>query len=396
MIGKILVIEDEPGWQRQIHRALKAYDLQTASNIEKARQLLDQALAQNHPFQVVTLDISLKADHTSPLDTSGEQLLNYIKIRHPYLKCVVVSGTADIDQASNYLSRFGVLKCFSKRNFDAEQFRAFVDSIFYLGQYRLLKKIGHGGMGEVYAAQGPHSKTWVALKVLNYPNDLGDKQRWLFRFRREAETMRSLSHNHIVTVFDYVVGAGDEDPSYIVMEYLDGPTLADLLKRQGRLPVEQVVDIGTQLFDALTYAHQRHTIHRDIKPSNLILVDGHYLKVTDFGIAKVLDHDQQLTLTREVLGTFGYMPPEQMDSARQADHRSDIYAAGVVLYQALTGSLPYENLWMSSPRPLAAHGLEVHNLLETILLKTLAINPEDRYQSAETVRDLLASKERLL
>lgn len=388
-IGKVLVIEDQPTWQRQIRRALKGYELQTTPAVNEAEQWLDQALTAEAPFQVVTLDISLRGQE----DTSGEALLNYIKTKHPYLKCVVLSGTASIDQVSEYFSQFGVLKCFSKANFDAARFRSFIDDLFYVGGYRLVKELGRGAMGVVYQAQKRENGRTVALKVLQPSADVNllDKTRSLSRFEREAKTVQALHHNHIVRVYDCIFSHNDKEPSFIVMEYLSGPTLADKLEAQARLPVSQVISLGQQLFDALAYAHQQKTIHRDIKPSNLIFAAEDHLKVADFGIAKVLDGSQQLTLTQEVLGTFGYMPPEQLNSTKAADHRADIYAAGVVLYRTLTGHMPYAHFdfWTSPPASLSDHGVTVQPELESLILQTLAVDPAARPQRAESVLEIL-------
>lgn len=390
-IGKVLVIEDQPTWQKQIQRALRGYALQTTPEVKAAKQFLDQALADETPFQVVTLDISLQADQ---LDTSGETLLNYIKENHAYLKCVVVSGTASIDQVSDYFSEFGVLKCFSKANFEADRFKEFIDTLFHIGPYRLSKELGRGAMGVVYHARDTRTGADVALKVLkSADNDsLLDRSRSLNRFEREAKTVQTFHHQSIVKVYDCVFSQTDKAPSFIVMEYLPGPTLAELLQEQDRLPVEQVITIGRQLFDALAYAHRRKTIHRDIKPSNLIFSGEGRLKVADFGIAKVLDDSQQLTLTQEVLGTFGYMPPEQLMSTREVNHRADIYAAGVVLYRALTGYLPYNSFdfWARPLKPFTDYGLTFQPDLETIILRSLATDPDERPQNAEAVLDVLA------
>ncbi|MBI1880003.1 MAG: protein kinase [Chloroflexi bacterium] len=358
-IGKVLVIEDQPTWQKQIRRALKGYELRTTPNIREAEQLMDQAMVEDAPFQVVTLDINLRGNES---DTSGEELMSYIKEYHPYIRCVVVSGTAGVDQVSDYFSVFGILKCFSKSNFDARRFREFIDGLFHLGAYRLLKEVGRGAMGVVYQAEDTQSGAKVAVKVLSTPDSLQtvEKTRWLDRFKQEAKTVA-------------------------------GPTLDEILKKEGRLAVEQVIQIGVQLFDALAYAHQQKTIHRDIKPSNLIFAGEGYLKVTDFGIAKVLDNSQKLTLTQEVLGTFGYMPPEQLNSSRQVDHRADIYAAGVVLYEALTGVLPFNSFdfRLVPPKTFTDYALNLPADLENIILQSLAADPNARPQEAATVHSIL-------
>lgn len=399
-IGRILVIEDEPSWQKTLERALKGYDIHKTVDAEEAKKALDQALVENNPFQVVTLDIRLKPGEQGQSDKSGEEILGYIKQEHRYIKCIVVSGTADVDQVSNYHRQFAILKVFSKGKFNSEDFRRFVDSIFYVGKYRKIKELGRGGMGVIYYAEDTETGRKVALKVLKIP-DLLDRlidgriirrseSDILDRFRQEAKAIQSMKHDHIVSVYEYVVTEVSKEASYIVMEYLEGPTLVQILEQKGRLPVEQVIEIGVQLCDALTYIHQQHIVHRDINPSNLIFAGDGQLKVTDFGIAKVLDSNEHLTLTLEVFGSPRYMPPEQLRSAKQVDHRADIYAAGAVLYKALTGKLPYEaELFSLRPAAFSEYGLTVPGNLEEIILCMLANDPKDRPQSAEVVRQIL-------
>jgi serine/threonine-protein kinase len=390
MIGeKILIIEDQPTWQRHISRALKGYSLHTAPSVSEAKRMLDQALAEYAPFQVMTLDINLKAPEE--YDTSGEELLQYTKQRHPYIKCVVVSGTANFEQASNYFSKFGIVGGFAKNSFDPSRFREFIDTLFYVGPYRLLQELGRGGMAVVYHAQNATGQD-IALKVLRFPDNLNlDKSRWINRFRQEAQIIQGLKHDHIVTMYDYFLNDSDQPPSYIAIEYLPGPTLAQLLKKEGSLPIERVIEIGIQLFDALAYAHDHRIVHRDVKPSNLIFGENNTLKITDFGIAKIMDDSQGLTLPQEILGTFGYMPPEQVYKNSTIDHRADIYAAGVVLHEALTGSLPYNySLFLSPPKPLPGNSL-IHKNLEEIIFKALAVDPENRPQSARLVHDWLVN-----
>jgi len=253
------------------------------------------------------------------------------------------------------------------------------------GPYKVLDKIGEGGMAVVYRGVQESLDRYVAIKVLR--TELSADQEFIARFRQEALAVAQLSHPNILHVYD----AGKaNDRYYIAMAYVEGGTLKDLL-RQGPLEIESACSIGSQMADALDYAHRHGLIHRDVKPSNVLLTgDGRPL-LTDFGIAKALYEAQQLTRTGISIGTPEYMAPEQA-SEQPPDGRTDIYALGILLYEMLTGHVPFvadtplATLYMQvhrSPPPLRQVNGNIPAWLEAVVNKALAKDPKDRYQSAE-------------
>ncbi len=205
-----------------------------------------------------------------------------------------------------------------------------------LGRYEILKEIGRGAMGTVFLGKDPRINRNVAIKTMPYgeiePHELDE---FKTRFFREAEAAGKLSHPNIVAIYD----AGEEhDMAYIAMELLEGCELTDYCRSDNLLPVKQVVEIVTAVASALDYAHREGVIHRDIKPSNIMLVKDQQVKVTDFGIARVIDASQ--TQTGITLGTPSYMSPEQV-SGKKVDGRSDLFSLGIVFYELLTGKRPF-------------------------------------------------------
>jgi len=206
-----------------------------------------------------------------------------------------------------------------------------------LGRYEILKELGQGAMGTVYLGKDPKINREVAIKTLRYaevePDQLEEVKT---RFFREAEAAGKLSHPNIVTVFD--VGE-DHDMTYIAMELLNGEDLSHYCREENLLPVKRVLGMISSVAEALSYAHSQGVVHRDIKPANIILLENNRVKVTDFGIARVMDISQ--TQTGVVLGTPGYMSPEQV-AAKKVDGRSDLFSLGVVFYELLTGEKPFK------------------------------------------------------
>jgi serine/threonine-protein kinase len=257
-----------------------------------------------------------------------------------------------------------------------------------LSSYRGLNLIARGGMSEIYRATSPTNSKTVAIKIL--PATLATDDQFRRRFLREAEIISSLQHPNIVRVIDF----GDENGAYyIVMEYLSGPDLSNLLKQEKRIDLPTTVNILKGVGSALDYAHQHGLVHRDIKPSN-VMMDASTLPeravLTDFGIAKITDAHTRITATG-VLGTFDYIAPEQIQASADVDGRADIYALGVMTYQMLTGRLPFERpntgalllAHISAPPPDAreiVHDLPRH--VSYAIQRAMAKKPRDRYATA--------------
>lgn len=203
------------------------------------------------------------------------------------------------------------------------------------GRYELEESVGTGGMSTVYRAHDTMLERKVALKILH--QHFGDDEEYVERFRREARAVAQLAHPNIVTVIDRGEEAGRQ---FIVFEYVDGDDLKQLIDKTGPLPIDQVVELGSEIAAALAFAHERGIVHRDVKPQNVLLSEGR-AKVTDFGIARSLDVEHGVTQTGTVLGTSNYIAPEQA-SGQPIDDRSDVYSFGVVLFELLTGSVPFE------------------------------------------------------
>ena len=257
-----------------------------------------------------------------------------------------------------------------------------------LSAYRSLKLIARGGMAEIYRATSPTTGKPVAIKVL--PASLALDDQFRRRFLREAEIVSGLHHENIVRIIDF----GDENGAYyIVMEYLSGPDLSNLLKQQKQIALPEAVTMLREVGAALDYAHERGLVHRDIKPSNVMMDTSSGTPravLTDFGIAKITDAHTRITMTG-VLGTFDYIAPEQIQASAEVDHRADLYALGVMTYQMLTGHLPFERpntgalllAHISAPPPDArelVHDLPRH--VAYALQRAMAKKPKDRYASA--------------
>ena len=258
-----------------------------------------------------------------------------------------------------------------------------------LGSYRIESVLGSGAMGVVYRGVNDTTGRTVALKVI--ANEAGQKSNAYERFRREAEILQQLRHPNIVR-FLQAVGRS-KGTSYVVMEYIAGSTLDQLLATRGPLPWREVVSLGIQVCDALHYAHEHGVVHRDLKPSNLMVTEEGQVKLTDFGIAKDLDATA-LTATGRTLGTAAYMAPEQIRGTPGVTHKTDLYALGIVLYQMLTGApaftgpsaviLMHLHLNEDPPRP-SAKVAEIPAALDELIVKLMAKAPADRPWDAAAV-----------
>ena len=264
-----------------------------------------------------------------------------------------------------------------------------------LGKYRVLEALGRGGMAQVYRAYHPQLDRYVAVKVLR--SDLVEQQEFLERFRREAHAVSGLRHANVVQVFDF---DQQDDLYYMVMELLEGDTLRARLDAHRvageRIPLPEAVRVLAEALDGLEYAHGEGIIHRDIKPANLMLTRKGQAVLTDFGIAQIVGATQY-TVSGALMGTLNYMAPEQ-GLRGECDARSDIYSLGIVMYELLTGHTPFDAdtplailmKHLNDPLPLPrALDPSLPAALEGIVLKALAKDPADRYQTAQEMAGAL-------
>ncbi|UWG96171.1 Stk1 family PASTA domain-containing Ser/Thr kinase [Dehalobacter sp. DCM] len=252
------------------------------------------------------------------------------------------------------------------------------------GRYQIEEKIGAGGMAIVYRAKDMLLNRTVAIKVLR--EQFASDEGFIRRFRREAQSAASLSHHNIVSIYD--VGK-DDNNEYIVMEYVKGQTLKDLIRTHAPLSQEQAIHIVRQIAEALKHAHINNIIHRDIKPQNILVTADGRAKVTDFGIARAASAST-LTHTGDIVGSVHYLSPEQAKGA-PTTAQSDIYSLGIILYELIAGKLPYDG---DTPITIALKHIQeevelpgklvpgVSPELETVIMKALAKSPEDRYKNA--------------
>lgn len=251
-------------------------------------------------------------------------------------------------------------------------------------RYEIIRSIGEGGMANVYLAQDTILDRKVAVKILR--GDLAEDEKFVRRFQREAISASSLNDPNIVEVYD----VGEDDGKYfIVMEYVQGFTLKQLIKKRGSLTLPEVVDIMLQLTSAVAHAHESYIIHRDIKPQNVIILEDGRVKIMDFGIAVALNAGE-FTQTNSVMGTVYYIPPEQANGGA-ATIKSDIYSLGILMYELVTGHVPYKGdnpvevaiKHMNEPIPsICEYDPEMPQSIENIILRASAKNPRNRYESA--------------
>src|SRR5438876_8876768 len=266
----------------------------------------------------------------------------------------------------------------------------FIDRVL-AGRYRVVRKLGTGGMANVYLAEDLELGRRVALKMLDDRH--AQDEQFVERFRREAKNAAGLSHPNIVSIYDRGQAEGTY---YIAMEYLEGRTLKELLVARGPTPLAVAIDYARQILAAIGFAHRNGIVHRDIKPHNVVVDADGRLKVTDFGIAR--SGASQMTEVGSIIGTAQYLSPEQARGA-PVDQRSDVYSVGIVLYEMLTGKVPFTG---DTPLEIAMKHLsevpsppselrpDVPDDLDLVVLRALAKDPEDRYQTAEEMNADLA------
>ncbi len=261
-----------------------------------------------------------------------------------------------------------------------------------IGKYEIRSELGRGAMGIVYEGFDPFIERTVAIKTIQKSLiQQSDDPEVLSRFRREAQAAGRLSHPNIVAVHEY---GEDGDVAFIAMEFIKGKELKGYFDRGERFVLADSVRIMVQLLDALSYSHERGVVHRDIKPSNIVITHDNKIKVVDFGIAKIESSD--LTQVGTVLGTPTYMSPEQF-MGLAADPRSDLYSAGVVLYQFLTGEKPFsgsmttimQKVLNQAPVPPRTLNPDITKAMEDVVKRAMSKNPDDRFQSAAEFRQTL-------
>jgi serine/threonine-protein kinase len=275
-----------------------------------------------------------------------------------------------------------------------------------VGNYQVLQKIGSGAMGNVFLAHHPVIGKRVALKVIH--PELASNEEMIARFFNEARAVTQIGHENIVDVQDF--GQTPDGDSFIVMELLEGISLGDKLKQEGVLSIPRSVHITIQLADGLAAAHARGIIHRDLKPDNIFLIprggDPDFVKILDFGLAKLTGPSQAMqhqTKTGSLLGTPHYMAPEQAENVKKVDHRADVYSLGCIVFQMLTGRVPFPGegfgevlvRHVREPPPLPSRlNPQVPPALEKIVLHALAKKPEFRFASMDDFRIALRDPER--
>ncbi len=263
------------------------------------------------------------------------------------------------------------------------------------GRYEIIEQIGGGGMALVYKAKCQLLDRFVAIKVLK--DEFVNDEEFVRKFRRESQAAASLSHPNIVNIYDVgVENDGNNQIYYIVMEYIKGKTLKELIKEKGKLSIESALDYSYQIAEALQHAHKNHIVHRDIKPHNIMITDDDRVKVTDFGIARAAT-SSTVTTTSNVLGSVHYFSPEQARGG-YTDEKSDIYSLGIVMYEMVTGKLPYQG---ESPITVALKHVQedikpprelnpqIPIGFENIILKCVQKRQADRYGNVtELIKDL--------
>jgi CheY-like chemotaxis protein len=329
-------------------------------------------------------EVAARADELGQLARVFDSMVGEIKAREERLRDRVRDLRQEIEWARRDSKEFAVA-------LDGGNLKT---GDHFAQRYEILAVLGRGGMGTVYRARDQELEEEVAIKTLR-PEFVSDLN-LLMRFKDEIRLARRLSDPNIVRTHDFGEWSG---VCFLTMEYVEGITVRELIDTRGRLGVSSALAIGTQLAHSLAVAHEHGVIHRDIKPQNMLLDDLGVLKVMDFGVARLAERSTSITEAGLVVGTPAYMPPEQL-MAEAVDARSDLYAAGVVLYECLTGQPPFQapsvmnlvaKLLTETPRPPAEVNPEVPPAFSALVLRLLAKKPEDRVQTARELEQRLQS-----
>src|SRR5215472_1364143 len=267
-----------------------------------------------------------------------------------------------------------------------------MERIEALGKYEIKRTLGRGAMGTVYEGWDPIIARRVAIKTVKLPDSADpETEDALARFRREAQAAGRLTHPNIVAVFDY---GETNDLAYIVMEFVDGPSLKTLLDKNERFALADTVRVMQDVLAGLQFSHERGVVHRDIKPANVMLTSSGQAKIADFGIARI--ESSSMTQAGTVLGTPAYMSPEQF-MGQVVDARTDIYSSGVLLYQLLTGERPFEGgmsaimhkALNTEPPPPSQLSVTAPPSFDAVVRRAMAKRPEDRFPSASAFAEAM-------
>jgi eukaryotic-like serine/threonine-protein kinase len=272
-------------------------------------------------------------------------------------------------------------------------------TITQLGRYKILAELGRGAMGVVYRGEDPLLSRAVAIKTIIMSADIQERAEYEARFYQEAKAAGSLNHPNLITIHD--IGR-EAEIAYMAMELLDGVELRSLMV-SGRVALALALDIALQVADGLAYAHEHGVVHRDIKPANIMIIRGRHAKIMDFGIARLRVSEIQ-TQAGTMLGSPKYMSPEQVTGMR-ADHRSDIFSLGIIIYELVSGAAPFaaatitglmHNIATATPPPPSSVDRSLPGMLDLIVARALEKEPDARYQDAkEIAADLRACLEQL-
>lgn len=267
-----------------------------------------------------------------------------------------------------------------------------------LGKYEILDEIGRGGMGVVYRAKDVRIERMVAIKeLLINPSLAKAAEEIVARFHREAQTAGSLQHPNIVTIHDFGEDSGSH---YIAMEFIEGKNLKEYMEEGHHFSEEEIINILVQTCEGLQHAHDRNIVHRDIKPDNISITSKGDVKITDFGIARMSSNNPMMSMTQDgtMLGTLGYISPEQLQDSRRVDHRADIFSLGAMMYELYTTQLPFDGgnlgatilkIVSEDPTPPTRLNADLDPRIEKIIMKSLQKLPDFRYQSAREIADEL-------
>jgi CheY-like chemotaxis protein len=423
----VLVVDDNHALRRALRRTLVAEGHQVVEASD-GREAIQKAKEED--FDLIVSDVRMP-------DMDGVELLRAIHERDADLPVLLITGDPGLETAMKAVE-YGALEYLTKP-IDVEKLKASTLRAFELrrkrleaklaleaqssrraralplgigqneswtgallgGRYRVGTLIGAGGMGSVYEAEREDlAQMRVAIKVLHPA--VGARADLVMRFRREAETVAAIDHPNIVRILDFQTPPGE--PAFLVMERLHGEPLGAAIGKEGRLSAERTAFIASQVLSALSAAHAANVVHRDLKPDNVFLITMSGLqdivKLLDFGVAKLMNArvNEKLTQTGSVLGTPAYMAPEQARGA-SVDHRSDLYAVGCMMYEALTGTAPFvaENynallfeIQRAAPTPIEVLRPDIDPALAAVVTRAMAKSPTERFQTADSMEGALS------